>query len=700
MLGPTVRIATLGGIMTCLRRTAALGVWILLVLVAVPLPVAALDLKLTDSLPAPGNNLVQLRPIGSNPAPAEPAVDVKKYLSIAQTQDARYTLGLKNIEHAVASQFFTYEFLVWRNSGDRETTQVLFNVTSTGSFADFFKDIPFAVIEGAGQASGSINLPVHSLDPAPVCRPAALPTSASPLRVFLSGDTEYTVSLQCPDAASVPKLVQMSGPSGHGAYWKRLGYESPYYGPSGPAKPLTAKSFNLLQATLTPNVLAAVGARFRRFSVRDSPDDTVVFDLAYAIQPAGLEIPMKIEIPVVFYPFISVIAGALSAGVLLGWIGSMLLLLVGSKAKPAKTAIGAFVLGLVLSVIAYALLLLADSANCRVELFGLKVNPADVLVLFALGLICGCVAVLKVEDLRKRLNWIFGKMGLGGAPAAGLVALLLGGFWCAPLQAAGGQLALVGLSACPDGEVIGLLRDGAVIQFSGGPGGAWRRSGRLSSAFNAAELTCASLEGGKTAFVTAMRGPDIWLVRMDVASGKWSEARVASGISAGIAFDPAANRVFLPSIKERAIYQVSPALQDPRLWASIFGRAESIGSLAVDSAGNRLLVGEAFSGIVYSLALDSRRQGTVTQGLGSVNSLAVDQRRNLLYIADAGRRAVWVVSLAGAGPQRPRIFYREDQLKAVTGVAADADSNVWVAIHEPGRVIVLRPDGVRLGVRE
>jgi hypothetical protein len=685
--------------MTCLPRSAPLGCWILLLLLAAPLPVAALDIKI-DSLPAPGNNSVQLRFIQADPAPAEPAADVKKYLSIARTEDSRYTVALKNIEHAGANQFFTYEFLVWKNSGNRETTQVLFQVTSTGSFADFFKDVPFKVIDGANQAPGSINLPVHSLDPVPPCKLVEVRTTASPLKVFLSGDTDYTVKLNCADAASVPKLVNLRGPYGHHAYWKRLDYESQYYDDkSGPTKPLTARSFDLLKATMTPNVLAAVGARFRRVSIKDDPDDTVVFDLAYAIQPAGLEIPMKIEIPIVFYPFITVIAGSLSLGVVMGWGVSCLLLLGVGKPKSARTVGGAFPLGLLLALIAYAIALLAYSANCRLQLFGLEVNPSDVLVLFAMGLVCGCVALLKVEELLKLVDRGSAKIGLGGA-APGLSVLLLAGLLCAPANAADGPLALVGLSACPDGDVIGLHKNSAVIQFSGASRGAWRRSGRLSSNFNAAELTCAIVDGKKTAFVVAMVAQRIWVVRMDVATGRWSEAVVASGIGAGIAFDPGSSRVFLSSIKERAIYSVSSALKDPAQWASIFGKAESIGSLAVDSAENRLLVGEAFSGIVYSLAFDSRRQATVAEGMGSVNSLSVDGQRNLLYIADAGRRAIWVVPLAGAGPQKPRVFYRSDELKAVTGVAVDGQSNVWVGVYSPGKVIVLGPNGSQLGVME
>jgi sugar lactone lactonase YvrE len=175
---------------------------------------------------------------------------------------------------------------------------------------------------------------------------------------------------------------------------------------------------------------------------------------------------------------------------------------------------------------------------------------------------------------------------------------------------------------------------------------------------------------------------------------------VAGGVGGGIAFDPSSNAVFVSFPKVRMIYRISAALEDPRQWTSIFGNAESIGSLAVDAAGRRLLVGESFSGIVYSLALDSRQQGTVAHGLGSVNSLSVDRERKLVYIADSGRRTIWVSPLAGDGNRSPTVFYRSDELAAVTGVAADGQSNVWVGVYSPAKVIVLDRAGRQLDVME
>ena len=373
---------------------------ILLLLFATCSPAAALDATLPESFSAPGNNLVQMRRIGTSPAPTETATDVKEYLNVAVTTDSRYTVALKNVDHFGANQYLAYEFLVWRNSGPRETTRVLFNVTATGSFADFFKTVPFTVTDGADTASGEVDIPVHSLDPPAQCRVVDAPTRTEPLPVFLSGDTDYTLSLDCGAAASLPRLVSLRGPvAGHRQYWERIVFESEYWGPNGPTNAVKTRSFDLLKATVTPNVLAAVGARFRRLNVKDSPDDTIVFDLAYAIPPGGFEIPLKVEIPVVFFPFIWVIAGALWSGVGVGWAAAWLLLLIGGRSKPGSVVAGALLLGLLLAVVAFAVALLAYSANCRLQVFGLDLNPSDVVVLFLLGLACGGIALLKVEEL-------------------------------------------------------------------------------------------------------------------------------------------------------------------------------------------------------------------------------------------------------------------------------------------------------------
>jgi sugar lactone lactonase YvrE len=88
----------------------------------------------------------------------------------------------------------------------------------------------------------------------------------------------------------------------------------------------------------------------------------------------------------------------------------------------------------------------------------------------------------------------------------------------------------------------------------------------------------------------------------------------------------------------------------------------------------------------------------LVEGLGTVNSLNIDRLRDFLYIADRGRRAIWVVPLAGEGPRKPRVFHRSSEFDTVSGVAGDGQSNVWVAVYDKANVVVFSPDGTQVSL--
>jgi hypothetical protein len=655
----------------------------------------AMDLTLAETVPAPGNNTVSLKPSGTNAVPGMPPGDLSKCYALGEAEG--YSVGLVAIDHYGANRFFLYRFLVWKDGG-QTTTEVLFNVSNSGSFPDFVKDVPFTVQDGPRQASGTLSIPFHSVDPVPFCKQNHTASASSPLRVYLTGDATYTVSIDCSEGVNLPKLISLSEASQeHPDYWQGVTVKSDYFGPDGRARPVSTKSFDLFEATMTPKPLSAAGARLRRLDDKDSPDDTITFDLTYAMEQGGLEIPMKIKIPIAFFPSGYVIACSLGLGVALGWLATALLLRLAGKPKSWKLAGGALVLGLLLSVFAFAIAFLAYTAKCSLTLFGLEVNPSDELVLFVLGLICGCGALLKAREL---LNWAGGALpGLSSSIAPAVffpIAIVL--LFCPSARAQAQRVPLVGLSACPGGDVIGLDRDGTVIQFAGSPRGAWRMAGRIDRSLTSSELACGVVDGKATAFVVATAVGNFWAVRMDLAGGVWTKTLVAKGTSVGIAFDADSQLVYLSSPGEREIYRINAGLAAHTGWASIFGSADSIGSLAVDSAGKRLLVGEAFSGVIYSLALSNGRQSTLAEGAGTVNSLGIDRARNLLYVADSARRTIWVAPLAGNGPKKLGTFYHSDDLQAASGVAVDPQSNVWIALDNKPDVVVLGPDGRQLSV--
>jgi hypothetical protein len=429
-------------------------------------------------------------------------------------------------------------------------------------------------------------------------------------------------------------------------------------------------------------VWKTVGARFRR----DGPDDTLVAEFDYMVPPAGLSRSLRVEIPIVFYPFFEVIAGVLAAGVFIGWLGVLLLTFIANKRKQWSVVFAALWLGVIVALVFYLVDFLAWTAKSKVTLLELDSNPSDPVVIFLIGLISGCLALLNADDLLALVQKAGKKVLPQKAVGAALVLLGLG----VPVPASSQEFSLIALSPCPGGDVLGADRNGTVIQFSGGSLGRWRSVGRLSALLRPTELTCAAVEGRETAFIVARNPQWFVAVTMDVASGVWASRYVAQGVGGGIAYDAKSRTVLISSTKDRAIYSFVSGDKSAKHWAAIYGPSASIGALAVDATGNRLLVGEAFDGIVHGLTLDQQRQHIVADHFGTVNSLSVDPRKNLLYVADSGKRIVWSVNLgAGKPAKKPKAFYQSDDLKYLTGVAADTQSRVWFSLDRPGKVVVL-----------
>jgi sugar lactone lactonase YvrE len=212
------------------------------------------------------------------------------------------------------------------------------------------------------------------------------------------------------------------------------------------------------------------------------------------------------------------------------------------------------------------------------------------------------------------------------------------------------------------------------------------------------ELTCAEIEGRMTAFVLSDGTKGTRLIRMDISTGKWNEGYVAIAAPGGIAFDPKAKTILVSSHSDKGVHRIPPSLIGALPWAFVFGDAASIGPLAVDMSGSRVLVADDYSGVVYSFAMVSAKQSKLLQGLGRINSMSIDLQKNLLYIADSGKRTVWVTPLSGLGVKKPDKFVSVSSLKSLTGVAIDLQSRVWVSSLEPARVIVFGPNGKQVAM--
>ena len=280
-------------------RDRSLLACVVLVLQATVAAAAALELKLVDSIPAGGSNEVKLKTVGVGAA--DPGTDVSRFISRAQTGNGRYSLVLARVDNIPGQLFFTYEFIAWENGRADDKTQILVNVTATGKFPNFTKEIPFEIYAGVKEVGeGTIQLPLHPVDPMDVCKVVdgiePVPTAASPLPVFLGGATTHVVAVNC-DAAFPPRILEeFEPPAGKSGPGPRSRFN--------PATTLRIAAFRAgdeqlvrpLTVSFTPNV-SRPSAHIFAGSASLTADDTIVLDVAYAFGWRAVD-TVKIVIPV------------------------------------------------------------------------------------------------------------------------------------------------------------------------------------------------------------------------------------------------------------------------------------------------------------------------------------------------------------------------------------------------------------------
>lgn len=651
----------------------------------------AAELYLPETIPAPGNNMVLLRLLETGRSAPLSEAERRSMLELATTSDHRFIAALRRIEQAGANRFFLYEFLVWPVANPQEVYQARYSVHSTGTFEDFNKEVPFTITATSDKSEGAMTLPVHPVNPAPSCNVVNAPSDTAPLPVALTGTTTYTVTLECGPVGFLPRITEIRDPEVlHPSRWRSVRWKSRYFGAAQSAE-IRSRRFDLMTLSLEPQTLAAIGARFLRFAGRNAADDRISVDLAYAMRPAGLDVPLKLDLPVTFVPSLGVIAGFLGSGLLIGWFGAVLLGGLTGPAFEPRRALSSLVLGLIVAVFALVAGILAYGLNCRLQVFGFDVNPFDMIVQLLTGAFSGVLCFFYADQLKTLLDAFLKK--IKGAAGAAALLCVFGLFGARAGFGADPGLDLVGLAACPDGQVIGLGRTGAIVRFGGLRGGP-RPAGKLRAEYNPTEIACASIQGRTAALVAVSVLKRVLLVAVDVGTGRWWEFGSGQGASAGIAYDAQTRSAFFSSSSDQNIYHLEllskTAAASPELWAprslqpavpfvTIYGHSVSLGPVAVDDRRRRLIVSDAFSGVLHSVDLQSRKQAQLSEGFGVINSLAVDAPRDLLYVADSGRRTVWVLSLTAPAP-KPAPFLRDVAFQGLTGVAVDPQGQVWVSV--------------------
>ncbi|MBV9762415.1 MAG: hypothetical protein JO340_17775 [Acidobacteriaceae bacterium] len=115
--------------------------------------------------------------------------------------------------------------------------------------------------------------------------------------------------------------------------------------------------------------------------------------------------------------------------------------------------------------------------------------------------------------------------------------------------------------------------------------------------------------------------------------------------------------------------------------ASSWPDMRGIGAMWFDAWGNRILMGDNLTGMLYAASVPGFKRERLASGMGWINSVVCDQAEILV----ASGKKVLFLTPGGAGQSPPGNF-KLPNAKRVSGVAFDGAGGVWISDYEKGSV--------------
>lgn len=269
-----------------------------------------------------------------------------------------------------------------------------------GEFRDGLADVPFELRHGEMVETGRLEMPIH--DPAPGGFLSASLRNRDrqlvvPVRLGEENELEILLANHLNAAAEVVQDWTYDPDT-----WERLELAT-----DDPSRTLLEPESEVgLVLRGQPRSLPAL--------VRSVlPDDGAAERLSFDFQPVSLGRRgerVTLDIVVRFVPSLTVLACMLSLGVLLGSLTRLLF-----APRPWRRWLRLFAASTLLSVIVWIAAIGLHAADSRVQLFGLEINPLDVIGVALIGILAGFGGEQVVGWLEKRLG--LGKELEGDGPA-------------------------------------------------------------------------------------------------------------------------------------------------------------------------------------------------------------------------------------------------------------------------------------------
>lgn len=253
----------------------------------------------------------------------------------------------------------------------------------------------------------------------------------------------------------------------------------------------------------------------------------------------------------------------------------------------------------------------------------------------------------------------------------------------------------VALTVLPSGTLLILEEDGGVKQVQPGQSGIRQL---MSSVARTSAMDMTSHDGASPAavFITVWQRGRLnfqsTLLRLTETGDVTRRWELGPSTYIGVAFNPKSKTLFLVNSTKGEIRSL--ALNQASDSAKYFHRvsgAEALGPLAIDARRQRLFVGDAVKGMVFEVDLATKRTRVLVRSLGEPAALLYDERADKLYIADAGRKRVVVGTPIPDAAFVPLVTTQT--FVEPRGLAQDRVRNLWVADAGANKVFLLSPAG-------
>jgi streptogramin lyase len=255
-----------------------------------------------------------------------------------------------------------------------------------------------------------------------------------------------------------------------------------------------------------------------------------------------------------------------------------------------------------------------------------------------------------------------------------------------------GQMQTIALSADAEGRVVALSRDCRLWQIEGGR--AAPISKELGAPGQCLDLAVAGQGAARRFYVTASGvGAGAMLLSFDVQGRSTKNWMVPTRRTiSGVATTPNGETVYICSLQDAEVYSINISGKAEVTYLMQVAGATRLGPMALDAPRQRLYATDRFDGRLFSIDIPSHNFKTLAEGLGTPAALAIDPVDHRVFVADAARGKIMVLSPDRRGTAFIQ-FAPAVKLKEPLGIAFDRQRTLWVGDRGTGAIYGLAPNG-------